>query len=59
MPRSEGVTPYMSPDQSRRPSLMLSREEENKAVSAPAPVEPKASREMIQEEKVKTSLQVE
>lgn len=38
---------------------MLSREEENKAVSAPAPVEPKASREMIQEEKVKTSLQVE
>ncbi|EKJ75673.1 hypothetical protein NXS19_012509 [Fusarium pseudograminearum] len=59
MPRSEGVTPYMSPDQSRRPSLMLSREEENKVVSVPAPVEPKASRERIQEEKVKTSLQVE
>jgi hypothetical protein len=49
----------MSPDQSRRPSLMLSREEENKVVSVPVPVETKVSKEKIQEEKAKTSLQVE
>jgi hypothetical protein len=49
----------MSPDQSRRPSLMLSREEENKVISVPAQVETKASKEKIQVEKVKTSLQVE
>ncbi|CAM1506550.1 Fc.00g061910.m01.CDS01 [Cosmosporella sp. VM-42] len=30
MPRSEGVTPMMSPDQSRRPSVMLQRDEENR-----------------------------
>ena len=29
-PRSEGMTPKMSPDQSRRPSVMLQREEENR-----------------------------
>lgn len=58
MTRSEGVTPYMSPDQSRRPSLMLSREEENKAPNVPAPPEPK-TKEKILEDQAKTSSQVE
>ncbi|EGU79336.1 hypothetical protein FOQG_00273 [Fusarium oxysporum f. sp. raphani 54005] len=58
MTRSEGVTPYMSPDQSRRPSLMLSREEENKALNVPAPPEPK-TKEKILEDQAKTSSQVE
>ncbi|KAF5020929.1 hypothetical protein F66182_7034 [Fusarium sp. NRRL 66182] len=63
MPRSEGVTPYMSPDQSRRPSLMLSREEENRTTSAgtntAGPAEPKMDKDKLQEEQAKTSLQVE
>ncbi|KAJ4249424.1 hypothetical protein NW762_012278 [Fusarium torreyae] len=58
MPRSEGVTPYMSPDQSRRQSLMLSREEENKLPNIAVP-EPKMSKEKLQEEQTKTSSQVE
>jgi hypothetical protein len=58
MTRSEGVTPYMSPDQSRRPSLMLSREEETKAAITTSPTEPKTN-EKAQEDQDKTSSQVE
>jgi hypothetical protein len=58
MTRSEGVTPYMSPDQSRRPSLMLSREEENRTLNVPAPPEPK-TKERILEDQARTSSQVE
>ncbi|KPM37690.1 hypothetical protein AK830_g8869 [Neonectria ditissima] len=59
MARSEGVTPIMSPDQSRRPSLMLQREEENRASNPISPLEPKFSKERLQEEREKTSSQVE
>ncbi|KAF5669825.1 septum formation initiator domain-containing protein [Fusarium heterosporum] len=58
MTRSEGVTPYMSPDQSRRQSLMLSREEETRPANTTASVEPKTS-ERVQEDQAKTTSQVE
>ncbi|KAK7421947.1 hypothetical protein QQX98_001941 [Neonectria punicea] len=60
MTRSEGVTPIMNPDQSRRPSVMLQREEENRAPNPGSPLEYKASKEeRFQEEREKTSSQVE
>ncbi|KAH7170660.1 hypothetical protein EDB81DRAFT_174821 [Dactylonectria macrodidyma] len=60
MPRSEGVTPVISPDQSRRPSVMLQREEENRAQNPAPPSEPKANKEeKLREEREKTSSQVE
>ncbi|KAI8671218.1 hypothetical protein NCS57_00596000 [Fusarium keratoplasticum] len=60
MPRSEGVTPMMSPDQSRRPSVMLAREEENRNGNAAVPVEPKLNKEeKLKEDQAKSSSQVE
>ncbi|KAH6898292.1 hypothetical protein B0T10DRAFT_103090 [Thelonectria olida] len=67
MPRSEGVTPIISPDQSRRPSIMLQREEEalrapNPVVAAPPPQQPEPrinKEEELKEEREKTSTQVE
>ncbi|KAL6403621.1 hypothetical protein AUP68_12979 [Ilyonectria robusta] len=61
MPRSEGVTPIISPDQSRRPSIMLQREEENRTSNPlPPPPEPKVNKEeRLREEREKTSSQVE
>ncbi|KAI8720969.1 hypothetical protein NCS52_00543100 [Fusarium sp. LHS14.1] len=60
MPRSEGVTPMISPDQSRRPSIMLAREEENRNGSAAVPVEPKLNKEeKLKDDQTKSSSQVE
>lgn len=61
MPRSEGVTPIISPDQSRRPSIMLQRDEENRTSNpVPPPPEPKVNKEeRLREEREKTSSQVE
>ncbi|KAF7549561.1 hypothetical protein G7Z17_g6308 [Cylindrodendrum hubeiense] len=60
MPRSEGVTPIISPDQSRRPSIMLQREEEIRAPNPAPPPEPKVNKEeRLREEREKTSSQVE
>lgn len=67
MSRSEGVTPIISPDQSRRPSVMLQREED--VLRGPVPVvavpqttqqktEPKEEK-LKEEQQEKTSTQVE
>ncbi|KAM0434565.1 hypothetical protein ACHAPT_003661 [Fusarium lateritium] len=56
MPRSEGVTPMISPDQSRRPSVMLAKEEENRNGNVAIAAEPKLNKE---EEQAKPSSQVE
>ncbi|KAJ3505282.1 hypothetical protein NM208_g16212 [Fusarium decemcellulare] len=58
--RSEGVTPLISPDQSRRPSIMLAREEENRSGNGAVPAEPAVKKEeKLVEEQAKTSSQVE
>ncbi|KAM5365017.1 hypothetical protein ACJZ2D_011212 [Fusarium nematophilum] len=57
--RSEGVTPLMSPDQSRRPSIMLAREDENRIANVALPPEPKVNEDKLKEEQAKTYSQVE
>ncbi|KAF4971113.1 hypothetical protein FZEAL_9920 [Fusarium zealandicum] len=57
MSRSEAVTPMISPDQSRRPSLMLSREEENRNANGAVAPEIKVNKE--EKDQAKTSSQIE
>ncbi|KAI5465936.1 hypothetical protein BGZ63DRAFT_400370 [Mariannaea sp. PMI_226] len=67
MPRSEGITPIISPDQSRRPSIMLQREEDlrppNLIVAAPLPPPPPdygiKKEERLAEEQEKSTSQIE
>lgn len=60
LPRSEAVTPMMTPDQSRRASLMLQRDEEARIANALNQLQTKADREeRLREEREKASLRVE
>ncbi|KAF7564043.1 hypothetical protein G7046_g21 [Stylonectria norvegica] len=60
MPRSEGVTPMMSPDQSRRPSIMLQRDDENRITNVLVQFEPNVDvEEKLREEQEKASSRVE
>lgn len=60
MPRSEGMTPMKSPDQSRRASLMLQREEEARGLYGLDQPESRANtEERLRQERERASLRVE
>lgn len=59
MPRSEGVTPLISPDQSRRPSIRVGEEENKSANTAIPPEHDVKTEESSKEEQEKASLQVQ